>query len=70
MDFKRPGLDLKYPKLCSFYDDYFYNIEVIKDKFESFDEDNGSKGFLDWQTQELRFSQFESKLGMTNAKQE
>ena len=67
--FKRPGLDANYPSLCSFYDDYFYTKDDIKSKFEAFDDFGGSKEFLNWQIQELRFSKLEAKLGLTKEKQ-
>ena len=51
--FKRPRLDQKYPNLCAYYDEYFFGIEDINDKIESFDEADGPKDFLDWQNQEL-----------------
>ena len=68
--FKRPGLDRQYPTLCAFYDEYFYGNEDVKKTIEKFDESDGSKDFLDWQNKELRFSQFEAKVGMTEGKQE
>ena len=67
----RLGLDKKkYPELCPFYEDYFYNASDINQKLESFDKVDGSKGFLDWQKKELHFTQFESQLGMKEAEQE
>jgi len=68
--FKRPGLERKYPELCAFYDDYFYNDNSVNQKLESFDKVEGSASFLDWQKQELHFTQFESQLGMAEAEQE
>ena len=65
--FKRPGLDRKYPGLCTFYDEYFYGQNDINNKVESF---NTSKEFLGWQSQELRFSDLQSKLGMSKVDQE
>ena len=60
-------MDRTYPNLCAYYDEYFFSIGDINDKIESFDEADGPKDFLDWQNQELRFSQLESKLGMDEA---
>ena len=65
--FKRPGLDRKYPGLCTFYDEYFYGQNDINNKVESF---NTSKEFLGWQSQEMRFSDLQSKLGMSKVDQE
>ena len=68
--FKRPGLDKKYPSLCPFFDEYFYSKDDIKSKIEVLKDAGGSKEFLNWQVEELRFSKLEAKLGMTKAKQE
>ena len=63
--YKRLRMDVSYPELCPFFDEYFFSNDDARSKFEE-----APKDFLDWAEEALRFSKLEEDFGMNLTHQE
>lgn len=64
--YKRPRITRKYPRICPFYDNYFYINPLIKNIVENL----SLEEFLVWQKNNLTYNKLEDLTGMTSQETE